>query len=102
MANQAASTGENPWDKKELGALWKRVSQGSQEKYLSGVLNLKNLGDGFPDKDVPVIVFSNKRKNKDTHPDLRIYLSEKTGKPASKTAPAPQKAVPAQDANELI
>lgn len=108
MATNTATNGENPWDKKELGALWKREKQTSKEKYLTGVLNLKNLGDEFPDKDVPVVIFSNKRKQKDTHPDLRVYLSEKNSKPATTTAkptvnrvaaPAPETT---QDANELI
>jgi uncharacterized protein (DUF736 family) len=93
-----ASGKKNEWENKEIGALWRREKQSTKEKYLVGTLNLKPLGF---DKDVPVIVFTNKRKNKDTHPDLRVYLSEpKTGgKPAAAAAPkaAPAAAVPAPE-----
>lgn len=94
------NTAKNAWDEKELGCLWRREKQGTKEKYLTGVLNFKAVGF---DKDVQVIVFTNKRKTKDTHPDLRVYISEK--KPAAKTAaPAPVATAPAPtpDANELI
>lgn len=58
-------------DNVEIGALWKK--QGKSQKFLSGTINLKAVGY---DKDVPVVVFSNKFKQKDSHPDLRIYLSK--------------------------
>lgn len=58
-------------DNVEIGALWKK--QGKSQKFLSGTINLKSIGY---DKDVPVIVFTNKFKQKDSHPDLRIYLSK--------------------------
>jgi hypothetical protein len=91
--------------------MWKKEKKGSTEKYLTGTLNLKNV-PGFPDMDVPIVVFSNKRKLKDTHPDLRIYLSEKrdsgtapapVSAPAKKTAPAPvAQADQGSDENDLI
>ena len=96
MANTTTKNGD--WDKKELGVLWKKESQTSKEKYLTGVINLKNLGF---DKDVSVIIFSNKHKNKDTHPDLRIYLSEKRTKTAT-AAPKPAVTAPPVVDNELI
>ena len=103
-------TGENPWDKKELGVLWKKESKTKGEKYLTGTVNLKSLGF---DQDVPVIIFSNKNKKKDTHPDLRIYLSERRDASAAPARPSPavRPAVPApaapvvapvQDDQELI
>lgn len=61
-------------DNVEIGALWKK--QGKSQKFLSGTINLKAIGY---DKDVPVIIFSNKFKQKDSHPDLRIYLSKPKG-----------------------
>jgi hypothetical protein len=99
----------NAWDQKELGCMWKKEKKGTSEKYLTGVLNLKNI-PGFPDQDVAFVVFSNKRKLKETHPDLRIYVSEKrTGgtAPATTSAPAATRkatpaAAPVSDANELI
>lgn len=94
------TTNTTNWDNKELGVLWKRESQTKKEKYLTGVINLKSLGF---DKDVSIIIFSNKTKKKDTHPDLRIYVSEKRTAAVSK-APALVKtetqAVPVD--NELI
>jgi hypothetical protein len=99
-----ATNGKNNWEDKELGCLWRREKQSTKEKYLTGVINLKALGF---DKDVQVVCFSNKHKTKDTHPDIRIYISEK--KPAAKTATAsaPAKAAapspaPVPDASELI
>ena len=87
--NRPASAGsetKDAWQKRSLGCMWKREAQGSGDKYLSGTLNLKNL-PGFPDQDVQIIVFSNKNKTKDTHPDLNVYISEKKPAPADKTAP---------------
>jgi uncharacterized protein (DUF736 family) len=75
------------WSKRELGALWKKDS--AKGKYLSGYLNLTELG--ITDK-VNVVLFSNKNKSKDTAPDFRIYLSvDKNNSNA-----APQKAAPAK------
>lgn len=76
----------NEWAKRELGALWKKDS--AKGKYLSGYLNLTELG--ITDK-VNVVLFSNKNKTKDTAPDFRIYLSvdkNNTGAAAQKAAPA--------------
>lgn len=85
-------------DNVEIGALWKK--QGKSQKFLSGTINLKAIGY---DKDVPVIIFSNKFKQKDSHPDLRIYLSkpkgaqntatEKVVAKSSPPAPKPQKKI---------
>ena len=111
-----ATTNEKPkndWDKKELGVLWSKKAKNTGDEYLSGVINLKNV-PGFSDVDVPVIIFSNKSKKEERHPDLRIYLSEKrapraadakpkaattTRTPAAKAAPV--ETAPVED-NELI
>lgn len=72
----------NEWAKRELGALWKKDS--AKGKYLSGYLNLTELG--ITDK-VNVVLFSNKNKTKDTAPDFRIYLSvDKNNSGAQKPA----------------
>lgn len=56
----------------ELGALWSRKSA-KGEKFLSGKLNLKSLGF---DKDVEVIIFTNKNKGTNLKaPDLQVYQS---------------------------
>lgn len=94
-------------DNVEIGALWKK--QGKSQKFLSGTINLKAIGY---DKDVPVIIFSNKFKQKDSHPDLRIYLSKPKGpqniateKVAAKPSPAtpkPQKKIEAVEPEAVV
>lgn len=110
MATTTKDNGKD-WDSKEIGCLWKRVSA-KGEDYLTGIINLKV--EGF-DKDVQIIGFSNKRKMKDTHPDVRLYISDKdkkqssttpAAKPAAKAVkqaatPEPPPA-PEADTNELI
>jgi len=106
-ANTTNGTNKNAWEEKELGCLWRREKASTKEKYLTGVLSADKLrkllaGSG---EDIQLVCFTNKHKNKDTHPDLRIYLSEK--KPAGTTAPraaVPQAAAPVAtpDANELL
>ena len=68
-------------DQTELGALWKK--EGQAQKFLSGNLDLTAIGIN---KQIPVVIFTNKFKQKDTHPDYRIFLSKP--KPQS-GAPAP-------------
>lgn len=85
MATTTITTNDkNQWQEKELGCFWKRVSQGSGQKYLTGVLKaeklIKILNEN-PGEDIQLICFVNKQKNLETHPDLRVYLSEK--KPAA-------------------
>lgn len=93
----SAASGKVDWKKREIGALWRRVKNNdSKEKYLVGTLNLKNIGF---DKDVPVIIYTNKQKNKDAHPDLRVYLSEPKAAPAASAhTPAPTPAAKAPTA----
>ena len=79
------------WNRKELGVLWSRKKQSSGEKYLTGTLNLKAVGF---DRDVPIVIFSNKNKTQERHPDLRIYLSEKPTATAAQVAPAVAVAAP--------
>lgn len=81
---------KNVWDEKELGCLWRREKQSTKEKYLTGVLKADKLREllAKSNEDIQLVCFSNKGKSKDTHPDLRVYLSEK--RPASNsTASAP-------------
>ena len=94
-------------DQIEIGALWKK--EGKSQKFLAGNINIKNLTDDqvkqlIATKEIPVVIFSNKFKQKDTHPDLRVYLSKpKTSAPApapaAKTAAAP---AAAENDNEII
>jgi hypothetical protein len=113
----------DPWQAKELGVLWARVKKGTTEKYLTGTISIKKLIEKGvdPNADIPLIIFQNKRKKQDSHPDLRIYVSEDrnaaarpaaaaaqpqakpaTPRPAAATA-APKAAAPAATGdNELI
>ena len=76
---------QKEWDNREIGVFWRREAKSNGAKYLSGVINLKSLG---LDKDIQVIGFPNKSKSKDTHPDIRLYISEaKTGTNPAATAP---------------
>ena len=60
------NTNKNEWSEREIGALWKRESP--NQKYLTGKLKV----DGV---EKNVVIFSNKNKQKETHPDFRVYLS---------------------------
>lgn len=59
--------------KQELGALWKRVSKNSGNAFYTG--NIRTPGGEF----IEIIAFDNDRKEKDTHPDIRIYVSDNQG-----------------------
>jgi uncharacterized protein (DUF736 family) len=75
----------NEWAAREIGALWKK--EGQNQKYLSGKLKLpEQLGGG----ECGVVVFTNRHKNQDNHPDFRVYLDSKSvntdGSPAEQPA----------------
>ena len=65
------------WKKNELGALWKRESKTSGEKYLTGTLKFQEAVQAG--QEIQVIVFSNKTKKSENQPDVRVYISEKPG-----------------------
>lgn len=65
----------------EVGALWKRQAKSNGQTYLSGHVK---QDDGFgEEKQVKVVVFSNKNKKSENAPDFRIYLSNLDAKTAS-------------------
>ena len=71
MADNSKTT--NDWDKREIGALWTRTSQGSGKKYFSGHFKIDTeFGE---EKKIPVVAFFNKDKKAENQPDFRIYLS---------------------------
>ena len=59
------------WQKREVGALWKKES--ATQKFFSGHVKVDDYGE---EKLLKVVVFSNRHKNKDSHPDFRIYTVE--------------------------
>lgn len=77
---------QNDWQKRDIGALWKR--EGKNQKYLSGYFK-DELGE-----QVEIVIFANKyKKDNPKAPDYRVYLSSKTeGSSSKKTTekPAPK------------
>ena len=67
----------NEWDKRELGALWTKESQGRGKKYFSG--HIKVQTDFGEEKKINVVAFHNKDKKSENQPDFRIYLSRPAG-----------------------
>ena len=62
-------TKSSEWKKRECGALWKKES--TTQKYFSGHVK---VDDGMGGEDLlKVVVFKNNYKEKDNHPDFRIY-----------------------------
>lgn len=62
---------KSEWTNREVGALWKK--QSSTQKYLSGHIKIEDGMGG--EETLQVVVFNNKHKQKDNHPDFRIYKS---------------------------
>ena len=52
---------------KEMGVLWRKTSK-ANKKFLSGVINLKNIGG--KDEDIPVIIFPNTFKEEGSSASL--------------------------------
>ena len=66
MSNDTKSS---DWKKREVGALWKKESP--TQKYFSGHIK---VDDGMGGDDLlKVVIFKNNYKEKDNHPDFRIY-----------------------------
>jgi len=84
------------WANREVGALWKRVSKGSGQKYLAGHVKIDELG---VEKKLKLIVFQNKYKGENEKaPDLRIYLTPDDDDNSGATAA--KKESPAQTSQE--
>lgn len=67
------NTSQSDWKKRELGALWRR--DGKNQKYLSGILKFGEFGT---EKEVRVVVFTNKGKAKNEKaPDFIVYEEKK-------------------------
>ena len=56
----------------KVGALWVREAKdkdGNTFKYFSGVLQTL-------ERDIPIVIFKNNRKERDNHPDYLVYRSD--------------------------
>lgn len=63
------SASQSDWKKRELGALWRR--SGKTQNYLSGILKFGEFGT---EKEVRIVVFTNKGKSKNEKaPDFIVY-----------------------------
>lgn len=109
MSENAKTAPKTPKsDQIEIGALWKK--EGQTQKFLAGNLDFKNLDEAqwnefVKTKKLATVIFTNKFKQQDTHPDLRVYLSKPkpitapTAAPVKSNAPA---AAPVATDNEII
>ena len=68
MDNQKTQT---DWQKREIGALWKRESP--NQKYFSGHVLVDDFG---VEKKLKVLIFTNKSKQKENQPDFRVYKAD--------------------------
>tara|TARA_B100000959_G_C14920211_1_gene599159 strand:+ start:122 stop:445 length:324 start_codon:yes stop_codon:yes gene_type:complete len=89
---------ENEWAKRECGALWLR--QSTNQKYFSGHVTLQDEM-GVETKQ-NLVIFSNKHKKKENHPDFRIYKSEPKGQTSYAKAEAQEETQEAVVEEELI
>ena len=62
---------DSNWTRREVGALWTKLSKDKSQKYMTGHIQTSLEGK------IDVVIFSNKDKRTDKAPDFRIYLSEK-------------------------
>lgn len=89
------SASQSDWKKRELGALWRR--EGKNQNYLSGLLKFGEFGT---EREVRVVVFTNKGKAKNEKaPDFIVY--EDKPREDVNVNPAASKAdAPSQPASE--
>lgn len=81
--NENSNNKQSEWQKREVGALWKKESP--SQKYFSGHYKVDDYGE---EKLIRVVVFSNRNKTKDNQPDFRIYtVDDSKPSPTSETTP---------------
>jgi len=90
MSNETET--KTDWQKRECGALWKKESP--SQKYFSGHVKVDDDGE---EKLLRVVVFSNRHKSKDSHPDFRIYTVED-----SKTGPTKESSPEVTETEEVL
>ncbi len=57
-------------ENKSIGALW--INEGKVGKFLAGKITIDDV-------TTSIVVFKNKYKDSDNHPDYRIFLGKKQG-----------------------
>mgnify|MGYP003125614055 CR=1 FL=1 len=82
------TTQKNDWKQRELGALWRR--EGKNQNFLSGLIK---LGDFGTEKEIKLVVFTNKGKAKNERaPDFIIYEDRPRDEKAPSASPDPSPA----------
>lgn len=89
---------QNEWQKREIGALWKRKS--ASQSYLSGHIDVSKADAFLGDSKLKFVVFSNRYKEKDSHPDYRVYLSKEDSAQSDET-PTKKENVSAPETKEI-
>jgi uncharacterized protein (DUF736 family) len=75
MSENTTNTQKTEWQNRELGALWKRTSKNSGQKYLAG--HVKEVDEHGVEKRTKVVIFANRNKQDgERTPDYRIYESK--------------------------
>jgi hypothetical protein len=89
---EQTSAGNTDWKKRELGALWRR--EGKNQNFLSGTLKIGEFG---VEKEVKVVVFTNKGKAKNERaPDFIVYEDQ----PRDEFIPQKKEEAPVSAASE--
>ena len=89
---------ENEWQKRECGALWLR--QSTNQKYFSGHVTLQDEMGVVTKQNL--VIFSNKFKKEDKHPDFRIYKSEPRQQDESVASGKSESTAVVEEEEELI
>ena len=74
----STNTTNNDWAEREIGALWKK--SGANQKYLSGKLKLPKNALMTDEGELGVVIFTNRHKTLEKHPDFRVYLESRSVK----------------------
>jgi len=74
------SNSKSDWQKRDIGALWKRA--GKNQNFLSGKITIGEFGE---EKEIQIVVFKNKFKEKDNQPDFRVYEDTPKEQPSAST-----------------
>jgi len=95
-----SKTEQTKWDRREVGALWTKLSKDKSQKYMTGHIQTHLEGK------IDVVIFSNKDKKNDKAPDFRIYISDKETKSPAAVAvaskPAEAATVSASDDDGIL
>jgi uncharacterized protein (DUF736 family) len=78
MSDLPKNTQKNEWQEREIGALWKRKS--ATQSYLAGHIDVSKFDAILDSSKMNVVIFYNRSKQKDSHPDYRLYLSKETSR----------------------